>query len=536
MKDTDQMPSVSGSARTFRLWASVIGMVWGLGVLLGPAFFVGKTPIGLAEGLGLFLLLGGIWAVWTPHRADRVVAQVESFWIQSDGVAWLIGVGLMTHALTLILRHWAFETQAFDLRLHEELVRNAGLGRIFYSDLLGRPFLDHHVVPLFVLLAPFYWIWPSPYLLMILQTALLGGSAWWIWRLAGARGARPFWAGWAVFVFLTYRGVWTGYYLGFNPEVMAIFFLLGFAVSEASGSYRRAWIWALLSLTCREDIAVFLMVAGLFMMGKRGASRTWGGVIAATALGWAVICYGLILPAHSTAGLMAEANRWAEWGGTPGALLIGWLTHPLEVLRRMLAWPAFKLVALLAFLPLRDVRTVCVVFLPWLVNTTSAFVLQARLGGAYAALFVPWLMDGWLRQMGRPWFQRVAGTPRRLILIAVLVGLVNLRNPAYPVFPAGWRAAHAALQAIRRTGREERIVAQGCILPHVGWPRSAVLLGAPRTPASEAEPTMILLAPTLNPWPLRGEDLARIDADLARDPAWIRRMAGPLVIWRRTAE
>jgi uncharacterized membrane protein len=528
-------PTASRSRQDSRRWACLAGLLWGLGVFLGPAFIIGKTPIGLAEGMGLFLLLGGLWAVRTPQRAEAVVARVEDFWVRSDGVAWLIGVGVMTHAITLILRHWAFETQAFDLRLHEELIRNSAVGRLLYSDLLGQTFLDHHVVPLFVLLVPFYWVWPSPYLLFVLQSIGIGGSAWMIWRLAVVRGVRPFWAGLTVFIFLTYRGVLTGFYLGFNQEVVAIFFLLGFLVAEATGAYRRAWIWALLSLTCREDIAVFLAVAGLLMLGRSGPSRRWGAVITVTALLWAVICYGVILPAHSSAGLMAEIHRWSAWGATPGAVVAGWLTHPWVVVKRMIAWPALKHFALLAFLPLIDLRTVAVIVLPWLVNTTSAFALQARMGGAYMALFVPWLMDGWIRQWGRVWVQRAVGTPRRLILVAMLLGIINLRNPPHPRFPVGWRAAHAALKTIRANGREDILLAQGCLLPHVGWPRSAALLGAPGTPTPTAGFTRVLLAPELNPWPLRREDIERIDADLARNPAWQRQVAGPLVIWQQIA-
>jgi uncharacterized membrane protein len=518
--------------RDSRLWLCLLGVLWGLGVLLGPAFVIGKTPVGLAEGMGLLLVLGGIWAMQTSQRAESVVERIEDFLVRSDGVAWLIGVGVMTHAITLILRHWAFETQAFDLRLHEELIRNSALGRLLYSDLLGRTFLDHHVVPLFVLLVPFYWIWPSPYLLFVLQSVLMGGSAWLIWRLAGLRGVRPFWAGLTVFIFLTYRGMLTGFYLGFNQEVVAIFFLLGFAVAEASGAYRRAWIWALLSLTCREDVAVFLMIAGVCMMGRPGPVRRWGAVITGTALLWAVICYGVILPAYSSSGVMAEMNRWSAWGATPGAVVSGWLTHPVEVLKRMTAWPALKPIALLAFLPLLEVRTVAIIFLPWLVNTTSSFALQARLGGAYMALFVPWLMDGWIRQSGRAWIHRLLGSPRRLILAAVILGVVNLRNPPHPHFFAGWRGAHAALKTIRANGRDDVLLAQGCILPHVGWPRSAALLGAPGTPVPTDGYTRVLLAPTLNPWPLRREDIERIDADLTRNPAWHREVAGPLVIWQ----
>ena len=465
-----------------RLWVCVLGGLWALGLFLGPAFAIGKTPVGLAEGMGLLLLLGGLWAVRTPQRAEAVVGRIEDFWVRSDGVAWLIGVGVMTHGVTLILRHWAFETSAFDLRLHEELIRNSGFGKLLYSDLLGRPFWDHHVVPLFVLLVPFYWVWPSPYLLFVLQSVCVGGSAWMIWRLAGVRGLRPFWAGLTVFIFLTYRGVWSGFYLGFNQEVMAIFFLLGFIVAEATGAYRQAWIWALLSLMCREDISVFLAIAGVCMMGRPGPARRWGAVITGAALLWGVICYGVILPAYSSSGLMAEMNRWSAWGSTPGAVVSGWLTHPLEVLKRMMAMSALKHLALLAFLPLLEWRTVAIIVLPWLVNTTSAFTLQARLGGAYMALFVPWLMDGWIRQSGRAWVLRALGSPRRLILVAVILGVVNLRNPPHPHFPSGWRAAHAALKTIRAGGRDEFVIAQGCILPHVGWPRSSSLLGAPGAP------------------------------------------------------
>jgi len=108
---------------------------------------------------------------------------------------------------------------------------------------------------------------------------------------------------------------------------------------------------------------------------------------------------------------------------------------------------------------------------------------------------------------------------------------INLRQPPDPRFPAGWRAAHAELRSLRRTGRLERVLAQGCLLPQVGWPQSAELLGAPSSPIPGPAHTRVLLAPDLDPWPLTSEAIRKIDADLRGDPRWRRREAGPLVVW-----
>lgn len=69
-----------------------------------------------------------------------------------------------------ILRHYRLESREFDLGVLSNVIANTGWGHIFRSSYYhGNSFLGVHVVPLYLLLAPIYRIFPHIETLLILQ-------------------------------------------------------------------------------------------------------------------------------------------------------------------------------------------------------------------------------------------------------------------------------------------------------------------------------------------------------------------------------
>ena len=80
-------------------------------------------------------------------------------------------------ALAGLLRHWHFDSNAYDLGIYDQWVWHASRVEIPASSLLGIPnMLADHFSPVLFLLAPLYWVWPRPETLIVVQACLLSAT------------------------------------------------------------------------------------------------------------------------------------------------------------------------------------------------------------------------------------------------------------------------------------------------------------------------------------------------------------------------
>ena len=198
-------------------------------------------------------------------------------WAARRGVAAAVialGTGLLLAAG--LWRHYAFLTSAFDLRLHEEVIRNTLHGRFMFSDILGRSFLGQHASLIFALLSPVYALWQRPESLIALQALGLGAAAVALRSYALGSGLRPAIALAITAAFFVYPGVARSHFAGFHQEVLAIPFLLGFFAAERANRLALAAALAALALCCREDVAIPLLLLGAAWAIRRPERRRLG--------------------------------------------------------------------------------------------------------------------------------------------------------------------------------------------------------------------------------------------------------------------
>jgi uncharacterized membrane protein len=452
------------------------------------------------------------------HRATIVL-------VISFGTFALMAAGLW--------RHYSFQTHAFDLRLHEEVIRNSLRGKFLFSDLLGRSFLGHHVSLIFALLAPVYAVCQRPEWLIILQSLVIGTGGFWLWRFARGCDLRPAVAMAMTVAFSIYPGVVHGHFAGgFHQEVLAMAFLLGFFAAEQSHRFVAASVLAALAVSCREDVALMLFVFGIQRAFRRDG-RTFGIGMAVASLAWMAVAYLWIIPSHAVHEAMAEQNRWAEFGHSKSEIAIGMLSHPFRVLASVLNPKILRLFADLLFLPLLAPSALIPAAIPLVANATSSFASQSHLDGAYAALFVPWFFRAACLALSRPKLKRILLNDRAALIFFAL--LLALNAKAWPLRSKtdGLSEAHAALSALRANSHGVSILAQGCVLPHVDWPARADMIGgAMAMPPDRYD--VIVLAEDLNPWPMSRTELRKFSDALKNDARWSFQRAGCVEIFRRS--
>ena len=256
-------------------------------------------------------------------------------------------------AVLSILRHRAFSTGRFDLGNMTQAVWATAHGHpLAVTSLEGEQFvrLGAHVDPLLVLLAPLWWLWPSPELLLTVQAVGIALGAVPLFLLARKHLASE-WAalGFGLAYLLLPALQWMTL-SEFHPVALATpLLLLGLWYLDEERLVPFALV-ALVAAGGKEHIP--LAIAGLGAWHALSRRRLWpGAAIAAGGVALSAFAVGVVVPHFRPAGSEGFLQRYEGVGSSPGGILRTALTDPGAVLGEALDGPGLALVAQLV-LPL----------------------------------------------------------------------------------------------------------------------------------------------------------------------------------------
>jgi uncharacterized membrane protein len=207
---------------------------------------------------------------------------------------WLLLAGISLLALTEMIwlgltRYHGHNTLSTDLAAMSQAIWSATQGQplIFTIEGVALSRLARHVELIYFLLAPFYWLWPSPTTLIIAQACLYAAGAVPVYRMALRHWRHPWLALLAPVIYLFYPVAQTAVLFEFHGDTLAMPLLL-FALEALD---RRAWrayaLWLALALSCKFYVAVAVAGLGLllWLQGSRRAGAytvlaavIWGGL------------------------------------------------------------------------------------------------------------------------------------------------------------------------------------------------------------------------------------------------------------------
>ncbi|HUQ22719.1 MAG TPA: DUF2079 domain-containing protein [Gaiellaceae bacterium] len=278
-----------------------------------------------------------------------------------------------------VLRHRAFESGRFDLGNMTQAVWSTAHGQVLsVTDVQGEQIsrLGSHFDPILVVLAPLWWLWPSPELLLVVQAAAVGAGAFpvfWLGRkhVRSDRAA----AALAIAYLLSPPVQWLTV-SDFHPVALACPLLL-FAWWHLDE--RRHWKFALfaaLAIAAKEHVGLAVAAIGVWYAVRHHAPRR-GLAIAAGAGVAALLAALVVVPHFAPAGTSAFQSRY-ESPSLDGRDLsyLASLLAPLALL------PLAAPLALLAALPELGL------------NVLSRTVTQTSVKTHYAATIVPALLVG----------------------------------------------------------------------------------------------------------------------------------------------
>jgi uncharacterized membrane protein len=247
---------------------------------------------------------------------------------------------VIVYSILSVLRHESYHSFGFDLGLFNQVFWNTTQGRLFESTMsqalpIPHSLLGDHFSPVFLFLMPFYFAFPHPETLLLVQTVALTLGAWPVYLLAKLKlpaGYAVFWVlAYFLFVPLAYINLYDFHEVAFSVAP------LGFALYFLERG-RRGWFLLSLLLTffVKEEMPLIGIGFGAYvLLGK----RDWKlglGVLVGSLLAFAAVIQ-LVIPffagGHSYPYI---GERYADVGGSARGILTTLVTNPLRIAHSLL--------------------------------------------------------------------------------------------------------------------------------------------------------------------------------------------------------
>lgn len=239
--------------------------------------FVALTAISLCSsfspaflGISLLcflLLLVYAWKGQAPKTAALIPQERgkrPALWLTAAAaLAFFVFVSLWTVCRVLTYRSPTYDFGIFSQMFHHMRTTGAPTTTLERDGLLSH--FAVHVSPIYYLLLPFYCLFPRPETLQVLQAALLTSAAIPLWLLAKKHGFSPMQRALfclLLFLYPAYSGG-TAYDFHENAFLTPLLFWLFYAIDRES-----RWLtafFAVLTLMVKEDAAVYVAVAGIYL-------------------------------------------------------------------------------------------------------------------------------------------------------------------------------------------------------------------------------------------------------------------------------
>lgn len=342
-------------------------------------------------------------------NANRVRLSWALLWV-------LIALYIMVFGAVTILKHQAFQTTAFDLGTMDQAIWNTSQGRILRVSIQPGVSirLAGHVEPILLAISLFYLLYSDPQVLLVLQTVVVALGALPIYLLARERlnssVAALVFAG----AFLLFPALGAANMFDFHSVTLAATFL-AFAFYFAKREGGKGWFltFIVLTLSCREDMSLLVVMMGLFLVLKWQGPRWRGSFrspltfdrenlpvgVATLTIGaaWFLVALFLIPSHFSASGQHSQWDRYGYLGESPLEMLGTLLFRPDIVLKHLLTREnlgyLLGLLSPTAFLSLLAPQILLLASPTLLMNLLSTYAPMHTLGPFhYAAPLVPFFI------------------------------------------------------------------------------------------------------------------------------------------------
>jgi len=339
----------------------------------------------------------------TPQEHARLFRR-NAVWVALGAVTFAA-----VYALLAYLKYRNYDVGRYDLGNMVQAVYNTAHGRfleITTNDMAPRQMsrLGSHVDPILALFALPWLAWPSPVMLLTLQSVIVAAGAWPAYRL-GTRVTRDPRAGALLAgAFLLYPALGFGVLNEFHPVTLVTTFLLfAFLYLE-----EERWAWAVpflvLAVLCKEEVPLVVALLGAYFALRKRSWRPLLVTAAATVYFVAVVWW--VIP-HFNEGQSAFVSRYSAYGDSALGVASGVVTKPDQTFADLLA-PAnlrywWELLWPFALTPFASPLTLLVAAPEFALNALSSVRFQRSIAFHYTAAEIPFLYAAAVLGLLRAW-------------------------------------------------------------------------------------------------------------------------------------
>jgi len=380
----------------------------------------------------------------------------------------------------------------------------------------GLHLFGEHATYVHLLLAPLFRLWPDVGLLVVVQSLALAASAWLIFSLARERLERGALGLLVLGVYLLYPPLQHSWLEFYQPDALAIPFLILAWRSLERGQQRGTLLWAAAALVTKENVAATTFALGLYAMAT-GRRRIGIGLTLQAVL-YLVLVMAVLFPLFNPGQGYVYAGRLYSDFASSLLGAISYLADPRHLWQRLAtaenARYLAELLVPLAGLPLlAPLHLLPAAQLP--LNLVSSWPYAHEVRYHYTLLIIPFLflalVAALARLKGRPFrfgfvcgFLAAATCASQYSLSPMAQAVKAELSRKVPEAQAELQQIHALLQAIpagASVSADYRFLPQLCLRERVylfpdlgptGPPPRAVIVDLDRKPRSPREEAAVL--------------------------------------------
>ena len=357
-------------------------------------------------------------------------------------VAAAIGFYFVHYALLSVQVQDAYAAPGYDMGIFDQGVWLLSRFHAPFVTVNGRELFGDHASFVLLLAVPLYWILPEAQTLLVLQAALLAAAAIPIYLLGLRRLGRSWMATPLAVAYLLNPALQHGNLEQFHPECFLVFFA-AVALFAAIEWHPRLLIAAAIGcLLVKEDTALIVLPLAAWVAFRRDMKL--GGWLAAGALGYMVVAYGVVI--NLLLGTTTFYANRIPFGGIWGLVRTPFV-HPGRFWSYLTSgykpFYVWQMAASFGATFLIAPEIAAIGILGFLENVLSLFPYMQEINYHYSLPLVPILATGTVYAVSRLRSPKIQAVATSYVLSAAIVscalwGLAPFsRHSTYPHSPPG---------------------------------------------------------------------------------------------------
>lgn len=292
-----------------------------------------------------------------------------------------------------IARHYTFQTQVWDLAAFEQSFWNTINGRIMFNNFEGTNHLAIHFSPFLFLLVPFYFLWPGPEILLILQSLAISLAVLPIYLLS-KKLLNKKWALTVSAIYLLYPSLHWANLFDFHAVTFAIPLFAAFFYFWHQQKIPWALTILILAMTTAENMIVAGFFVGIFIILNKHYKL--GFLVSLGSLIYFIVVAKIIMPALG--GGIVRLDRYEQFGDSALEIIKNVIIRP-DLTAQTVLIPEkmaylFNILLSASFLPFAAGKSLILLVPGLLINLLTTFSFQFSNFYQYDSILIPFMMIG----------------------------------------------------------------------------------------------------------------------------------------------